>query len=132
VSDRDAHLEQARLNRRIAEEMLQRAIDTGDNVYCQWAVTAAFYCSVHCIEAHLDTVGLHSQHHGDRDTKMGRHCPTHVYTAHNALRDFSHEARYLIATFSPTWVRMVVLNKYLSQVTRFAHLDQVTDSGTSS
>lgn len=123
MADREAHLEQARNNRKVAVEMLQRGIDTGENVYLQWAVTAAFYCSVHCIEAHLSTLGLHSQHHGDRDTKLGEHCPNYVYTAHNALRDFSTEARYLLATFTPTWVRMVVLEKYLGQVSRFVHLE---------
>lgn len=97
--------------------MLQRGIETGDNVYLQWAVTAAFYCSVHCIEAHLAGQGLHSQHHGDRETKMGEHCPNHIYAAHGMLQDFSTEARYLVGTFTPTWVRMVVLEKYLAQVT---------------
>jgi uncharacterized protein (UPF0332 family) len=123
VSGRDAHLEQARANRRIAEELLQRAIETGDNAYVQWTVTTAFYCSVHCIEAHLDTLGLHSQHHGDRDTKMSQNCPNEVYTAHNALRDFSQEARYLIAAFSANWAQNVVMEKYLGRITRFVHLD---------
>lgn len=126
MAEREAHLEQARLNRRFAEEMHQRALDTSDNFYLQWSVTAAFYSSLHCIEARLAAVGLHSQGHGDRDTKMGRVCPDHVYTAHNLLRDFSEEARYSLGSFEPTWVRMVVLGKYLPQVTRYVHLDEVT------
>lgn len=122
MPDREAHLEQARQNRKLAEELHRRGLDTGENAYLQWAITAAFYCSVHCIEARLAEIGLHSQNHADRDTKMGRVCPTHVYTAHNLLRDFSQEARYLLGTFQPTWVRMVVLEKYLAQVTRYVNL----------
>ena len=54
---------------------------------------------------------------------MGRVCPDYVYTAHNLLRDFSQEARYLLGQFQPIWVRSVVLDKYLAQVTRYVQLD---------
>ena len=126
MAARDAHLEQARSNRRLAEDLYQRALETHDNVYAQWAVTCAFYCSVHCIEAKLADLGLHSQHHGDRDTKIGRNCPNNVYAAHNMLRDFSQEARYLLGRFSRGRVRSVVLEKYLAQVTRYVHLDDTS------
>jgi uncharacterized protein (UPF0332 family) len=122
VAGRDAHVEQARNNRRLAEELLNLGTGTGENLYLQWAVTAAFYASVHCIEAHLATQQLHSQHHKDRETKMGVHCPVPICTAHSMLQDFSTEARYLLGTFDANWVQTVVLNKYLARITRFVQI----------
>src|SRR5207253_1020404 len=50
---RAAHLEQARQNRDHARFLVADA--RVRPVALQWAVTVAFYCAVHCIEAHLAT-----------------------------------------------------------------------------
>jgi hypothetical protein len=43
----DRHLEQARRNLALAELLLREHGD--DATAVQWTVTAAFYCSIHCL-----------------------------------------------------------------------------------
>jgi hypothetical protein len=74
-------------------------------------VTAAFYSAVHCIEAHLADLGLHSVDHLDRGALMRDHnvaVPADVYRAYNRLRNRSQAARYGLRFFSTGEVRSVL------------------------
>ena len=85
------HLDQARRNR----EMAYRLIDTWptDRSACEWAVTLAFYCAVHCIEAHLKSeFGIDCENHTDRDAVMvsdGMEIPRDVRHAYRNLYGLS-------------------------------------------
>ncbi len=62
------HLAQTRRNRDFAAQLLKDY--PSDPTAMQWAVTAAFYCAVHCIEAPLTTFGTTTRSHEDRCRRM--------------------------------------------------------------
>lgn len=116
------HFSQARSNRNFAEQLLGLT-DSPDTTLCQWAVTAAFYCSVHCIEAYLDQEQrIHSKNHADRERHLVAWVPPPVHAAHERLKDFSQAARYDLAIYPVAFVRATVFDKYLARVTRFVKL----------
>jgi hypothetical protein len=117
------HLRQARANLAHAEGLLRGS--PSDPTAAQWAVTAAFYCAVHCIEAHLAAHHLHSRTHRDRarhmaDPRVG--IPRAVYTAYRRLKERSEGARYLLWQFDAATVEQEILGQYLASVTRFVKL----------
>lgn len=117
------HLEQARRNLAHAGFLLR---DHASEPTCvQWAVTAAFYCAVHCIQAHL------IRHHKDPRTHVSRAdliadpaygVPRDVQAAYEWLKQRSEAARYRLAEFGPTWVQRRVLGERLERVTQFVGL----------
>jgi hypothetical protein len=123
LSTASDHLRQARENKAFAEELL---ITRGTSpLHVQWAVTAAFYCAVHCMQAHLLTQGFDPTNHGDRgllihSPNVG--IPVNVQDAYFWLKNRSERARYRLATFDPAWVQRTVLDDRLKKVTDFVGL----------
>jgi hypothetical protein len=64
LSAPDDHFEQARQNRALAERLLAGGASNPTDV--QWAVVAAFYCAVHCIQGHLLILGYDPRNHAAR------------------------------------------------------------------
>jgi hypothetical protein len=123
VGTREAHLAQAAANMELAIALLALNSDAPRPAALQWAVTVGFYCSVHCIEAHLATRGHHSSTHNDRYDKMSWvGVPDDVYNAHEQLQQWSEQARYLMRHFKAEFVGETVLGKYVPIVTKFAGL----------
>ena len=63
----------------------------------QWATTIAFYCAVHCIEAHFARFGVHSSTHTQRESTMAQpmyNIPPDVYVAYKQLKQWSIQGRY--------------------------------------
>lgn len=121
---RDLHLEQARSNRAHLRRLLAMYSQDIDPNVLRWAVTAAFYSAVHCIEAELESNNLHSGTHRDRAALMKRvGVPPEIRRAYELLKDFSEDARYRIATFEVYWVRETIVDKYLDRIVRWAKLD---------
>ena len=118
------HLEQARANRAFAERLLE--LGPSDPTFRQWAVTAAFYCAVHCVEAYLARLGRHSQDHEHRRQLICRGgvaaVPPEVFRAYRQLQQWSEQARYLMGQFSEQDVRTLVLGQMLPRVAAFARL----------
>lgn len=123
MGDQARHLEQARANRDHAEFLVAQR--PSDPTAMQWAVTAAFYCAVHCIEAHLATFGVDSRSHADRGYHMSvlaYGIPDVVADAYAALKRRSMGARYLMWNFTERDVRRKVLDRQLKAVTDFVNL----------
>jgi uncharacterized protein (UPF0332 family) len=119
----DEHLDQARRNRAVAEQMLDEHAD--DPTYVQWAVATIFYCAVHCIQAHLVRHGQNPRTHVARgqliaDPRYG--VPTDVQSAYDLLEQRSRAARYELATFDAATVRQRLLGHYLARITAFIRL----------
>jgi hypothetical protein len=119
----DDHLEQARRNRSLAEELL--AHPTAEETHVQWAVTAAFYCAVHCIQAHLLERNIDPISHAERAYWSGQPAagfPTDVRNAYFWLKARSEKARYRLGIFAPGFVRRRVLDERLKRITDFVNL----------
>ena len=119
----EQHLEQARANRVHAEYLLQHAPD--DPTAMQWAVTAGFYCAVHCLQAYLVGQGLVPRSHVQRDNYLANPrygVPSGVYEAYKTLKRRSEGARYLLQRFRSEQVRAEVLDRDLTTVTAFVGL----------
>lgn len=117
------HLDQARGNREHARFLLR--IRPTDPYALQWAVTAAFHCAVHCIEAHLAAAGQHPIDHADRERRMRdarSGVPVQVYRAYQGSKTRSQGGRYNLWRFTAEDVQHVVLDKYLASVTGFVGL----------
>ena len=85
-------------------------------------MTIAFYCSVHCIEAHPAVFGHHSSSHEDRYDKMSWvGVPDTVYASHEQLQEWSHQARYLMRRFPLDFYDGTVL-RYLDVVADYVGL----------
>ena len=63
------HLDQARRNQAFAERLLSEFAT--DSTSVQWAVIAAFYVAVHCMQAHLMTLGHDPKNHAERGSRIG-------------------------------------------------------------
>jgi uncharacterized protein (UPF0332 family) len=117
------HLDQARRNRALAEELL--AHPSGDSTHVQWAVTAAFYCALHCLQAYLLDLGRDPQSHAARGREIAdpaNRVPMDVQLAYVALEQLSKKARYRLGVFAPSFVRRRVLDDRLRKVTDFVGL----------
>jgi hypothetical protein len=123
MASRARHLEQARQNRRIAQQLLDTW--STDPYAAQWAVTAAFYCALHCVEAYLADQGVHSLNHDHRnqnlfDPSLG--IPIDVRDAYEQLKQWSQHARYDQRLFQQAHVRTLVVDLMLRQITDWAGL----------
>ncbi len=120
---RAEHLDQARANRAHAERLLGES--PTDPIAVQWAVTAAFYCAVHCLQAYLVGRGVRPRSHLQRDAYLADQrygIPNHVYNAYKKLKRRSEGARYLLWRFTAADVRDDVLDRYLARITSFVGL----------
>ncbi len=91
----------------------------------QWAVTAAFYSALHCLQAHLLVHGMHPRTHLTRDRLLSDPAygvPDDVYAAYEALRQRSEGARYRMQRFTADRVRQEILAGYLAKVMAFVGL----------
>jgi hypothetical protein len=114
------HFDQARRNRDLAEELL--AHPTADPTHVQWAVTAAFYCALHCMQGYLVDRGRDPQSHAARGKEIAdpaNQVPMDVQLAYVALEQLSRKAPYRLGIFAPTFVRQRVLGDRLKKVTDF-------------
>lgn len=119
----DRHFDQARRNRSLAEELLR---DHGESAtHVQWAVTAAFYCAVHCMQGYLLGLGRDPRTHLQRADALAdpvNHVPADVHRAYEALKQLSEKARYRLGTFDSAWVQQSVIDGRLKTVTDFVGL----------
>lgn len=119
----EGHFEQARRNRDLAEELL--AHPTGDPTHVQWAVAAAFYAALHCMQGYLLNRGRDPQSHAARGNEIANPMnlvPIDVQVAYVALEQLSKKARYRLGTFAPIFVRRRVLDDRLMAITDFVGL----------
>jgi hypothetical protein len=123
LPSRAEQLEQARRNRDLASDLL--ATRVGDPTARQWIVTLAFYCALHCLEAHLDTHGRHCFTHSTRNRTLAQPAigvPPDVFVAYRQLQIWSEGARYSLQEFDETRIRTQVIGGYLARVTRFINI----------
>lgn len=117
------HFEQARWNLAVAQQLLRD--HGGEPPYVQWAVTAAFYCGVHCIQGYLIDRGRDPKTHlrrADEIADPANHIPADVDRAYEWLKQLSEKARYRLGTFDPAWVQRTVLDTRLKTITDFVGL----------
>lgn len=117
------HFEQARQNRALAEELL--AAGSNSPVHVQWAVIAAFYCAVHCMQGYLVDRGRDPRNHMARGNEIAdpaNHVPLPVQRDYEALKQLSERARYRLAHFDRAYVRSTILDRRLRSVTDFVSL----------
>jgi len=107
----------------LAEELLR---DHGDDLaHIQWAVTAAFYCAVHCMQGYLLNLGCDPRTHVQRGNEIAdpkNHVPPDVYRAYQALKQLSEKARYRLGTFDPVQVQQSIIDGKLKTITDFVGL----------
>jgi hypothetical protein len=123
VTVSDDHYEQARQNRALAERLL--AGGAGSPIDVQWAVIAAFYCAVHCMQGYLLTLGHDPQNHAARGALVASasaSIPIEVQAAYFWLKVRSERARYRLGIFDPAFVRRRVLDDKLRLITDFVKL----------
>ena len=117
------HREQAHRNRALSEELL--AHPTADPTHVQWAVTAAFYGALHCLQGYLLDRGRDPQSHVARASAIANpstQVPIEVQLAYRTLEQLSKKARYRLGTFAPSFVRRRVLDERLKLITDFVGL----------
>jgi hypothetical protein len=122
VSTPSDHLEQARKNRALAERLLAQSTDP-TNV--QWSVVLAFYCAVHCLQAHLIGLGHDPESHAQRGALIAlpsSGVPADVRWSYRWLKHRSESARYRLGQFAPQFVRTAVLDSHLEHIARFVQL----------
>jgi len=91
----------------------------------QWAVTAAFFCALHCIQGYLLTRGRDPQRHAARGREIAdpaNRVPMDVHRAYVALEQLSKRARYRLGVFDPGFVQRRVLDERLRLITEFVGL----------
>jgi hypothetical protein len=123
VSVADDHLDQARRNRDLAEEPL--AHSSADATHVQWAVTAAFYSALHCMQRYLIPRGRDPQSHAARGNDiadLANGVPMDVQWAYVRLEQLSRKVRHRLGAFAPSFVRQRVLDDLLETITDFVNL----------
>ena len=117
----DVHRDQALRNRTFAYQPFALGEDGSDPTALQWAVTAAFYCALHCVELHLSDRRVHSLSHWDGEQYLDS-LPDPIYTAYKQLKSFSESCRYYATIYETEFVRRTVLERYLERIVRWAGL----------
>jgi hypothetical protein len=119
VASKEVHLEQARVNRKLAEELLARGRETGDQACIDWSVTVAFYSALHIIEAHLAVHGFQPRHHWQRSTMLAAiNADADMVLAYEILHDMSEQTRYHARHYDALVVERIVFGNYLPRVER--------------
>ena len=119
----DDHRTEARLNRAFAEALLRES--AGDPLRMSWSVILAFYCAMHCVQAHLLVMGVEPKSHAERALWMAHPSmgvPPNIRDAYSWLKDRSESGRYRLGRFSPTFIRQRVLDDRLKTITDFVGL----------
>ena len=122
----DDHLDQARRNLAFAQRLLSGRDPDATDV--QWAVIAAFYCAVHCMQAHLTSLGHDPTNHAERGALIGMpssNVPPDVRRSYFWLKQRSESARYRLGTFETDFVRDRVLDDHALRVARFVGIPDV-------
>ncbi len=117
------HLDQARRNQTFAEQLLNQ--HASDPTSVQWAVIAAFYVAVHCMQAHLMTLGHDPENHAERGYLIAQPAsgiPFDVRRSYRWLKQRSESARYRLGVFAPAFVQREVFDVHLANVTTFVGL----------
>jgi hypothetical protein len=110
VAGRAEHLQQARDNLAFVEHLVRTSPD--DPAAMQWAVTAAFYCALHCLEAYLAQRGISCKTHFQRLTALSEPSnavPPDVYASYEQLEVWSRQARYELRRFKSGLVEHTIL-----------------------
>jgi uncharacterized protein (UPF0332 family) len=113
MPSRADHIDQANRNRAHAMRLLNEW--GSDRAALEWAVTAAFYSAVHCIEAFLAEFGIHSNDHRDRAFHI-RGAPDDLYIAYSSLYDASRRTRYRMACPPREQIETIYLGVYLDAI----------------
>jgi hypothetical protein len=117
VGDRAAHLEQAESNWHFADTLLAQVRVQHNQAFIDWAVTAAFYSTLHYVEAVLADHQLHPRHHWERTAQLSEvGADSDMCLAYERLRDWSEQARYYMRHFDLVIVERTVLTHYLTRV----------------
>jgi len=122
MPDAASHLRQARENLEHAEWIL--VMRPTDDTALRWAVTAAFYCALHCMTAHLVGRGVSVRKHEDRERELRSRrngVPFPVFDAYRQLKRRSVVGRYMLQIFTPPQVR-ALFDGPLATVTSFVKL----------
>lgn len=117
------HRDQARRNYAFAARLLTQ--QANDQTCVQWAVIAAFYCAVHCMQAYLLQFGEDPKNHADRGFlihQQNYRIPADVQDAYYWLKSRSEKARYRLGRFYPSFVQQRVLDDRLETITQFVRL----------
>lgn len=118
----DLHRQQARANLAVAQLLLTHDDAAPNPAAVQWAVTAAFYCAVQCMESHFARFNQHPRSHADRYDLMSQAgVPDEVYDAYEQLHTWSNNGRYYLRAFTRSFVDREVLPR-LARVTNFVSL----------
>lgn len=123
MPSRADHLRQARENHEFVDRLL-RQLPT-DPTAVQWAVTVAYYCALHCLDAHLAGRGPQPANHGVRARMIAdptNGIPPPVGSAYHVLRQRSEDVRYRLATYTADDVQRIVVDRFLKRVTDFVGL----------
>lgn len=95
---RKQHLEQASHN-----EKFFHTLRADHDEFSDWIVSGIFYSALHLMDAFLTTRNvLYVAAHYERNSKIQKHCPEHIYGAYRRLLDQSRLARYEFKRFSPS------------------------------
>lgn len=119
----DRHLDQARRNLAHAQFLLADHAD--DPTVVQWAVTATFYCAVHCVQSYLVRRGRKPSSHVERAFVLADHAlgvPPDVQDAYRFLKHRSEAARYRLVAFDPAFVERRLIGDSLASIARFVNL----------
>lgn len=117
------HLDQARRNQAFAEQLLSQ--HASDPTSLQWAVVVAFYVAVHCMQAHLMTLGHTPENHGQRGYLIAQPLSgvlADTRRSYRWLKQRSELARYRLSLFAPSFVQTEVFDVHLRNVTSFVGL----------
>ena len=120
MPSRALHVAQARRNLATIDHLLTSDADGAR----QWAVIAAFYCGLHCVEAHFADDGQHQSNHRQRQEAMaaaGDRIPVNVFAAYALLEHRANAARYGMQLYSRDEVDRIV-REYLTPLRRLAGL----------
>lgn len=112
------HLDQAHRNRALLLQLLESQV--ADATSRQWTVTIAFYCAVHCLEAHITAMGLASRDHVSRERMLmigPAQIPASQYVRYRFVKQMSINARYRLSSFSDRYIQREILPR-LDEIAR--------------
>lgn len=104
MPSRDRHIEAARDNQALAENLLGTS-------WKGWAAIAAFYSALHWVDAYLATMvnGIHPNSHESRENAIARFTDLRPIQPHyGRLRTASERARYFLAKLDEAEVRALL------------------------
>lgn len=116
MPSRALHVQQATRN----VEAIKHLLASDQDGTRQWAVIAAFYCALHCIEVWFADRNEHYFSHEKRRNALADHGPGgSIYAAYLLLENRAYHARYSFKTFSRPEVDLLVKD-YLAPIRKLA------------